>query len=385
LHDVRVAVRVDDGDDRDPELVRLGDGDVLLLGVQHEHRLRTPRHVPDAAEVALQLLELTPEDQRLLLRHGVELARRAHALVLSHLADALGDGLEVREHAAQPPLVHVRHAALVGVRSDRVLSLLLRADEQNRAAVGDEVADEGVRRLDASERLLEVDDVDAAALAEDESLHLGVPPAGLVPEMDARLEQLTHGDDRRHDLHVSFLRLAWRHRPRPVGRPQVAARSWICRPSGRVTMVADQHRGRSGVPAARCASRRPARRPVGRHEPRPQDPARQQQLGVEVHVTAAHAEVEARAARADDDALGHALPAPDGDRREIRVARAQSVGMGDGDVQVAADGTGEGHQPAAAGPHRGAGRDGVVDAPVAGAPGARRRPEVVDDRRVDRR
>src|SRR5690606_2684557 len=42
------------------------------------------------------------------------------------------------------------------------------------------------------ERLLQVDDVDAASLGEDEALHLGVPAAGLVPEVDAPVEQLAN-------------------------------------------------------------------------------------------------------------------------------------------------------------------------------------------------
>ena len=45
------------------------------------------------------------------------------------------------------------------------------------------------------ERLLQVDDVDAAALREDEAAHLGVPAARLVAEMDSGLQQLSHGDD----------------------------------------------------------------------------------------------------------------------------------------------------------------------------------------------
>ena len=149
LDDVGIAVGVDDGDDRDPELVGLGDGDVLLLGVEDEHGVGALAHVADAAEVALQLLELAAEQQRFLLGHGLELAGAAHALVLLHLADALGDGLEVGEHAAEPALVDVRHAALLGVAADRVLGLLLGADEQHRAAVGGQVADEGVGGLDA--------------------------------------------------------------------------------------------------------------------------------------------------------------------------------------------------------------------------------------------
>ena len=45
------------------------------------------------------------------------------------------------------------------------------------------------------QRLLEIDDVDAVALTEDEPLHLRVPAPGLVPEVDTGLEHLLHGDD----------------------------------------------------------------------------------------------------------------------------------------------------------------------------------------------
>jgi hypothetical protein len=76
-----------------------------------------------------------------------------------------------------------------------LLGLLLGADEQDRAAVGDGLLDELVRLVDVAQRLLQVDDVDAVALGHDEALHLGVPATGLVPEVDAALEQLAHGDD----------------------------------------------------------------------------------------------------------------------------------------------------------------------------------------------
>src|SRR5207249_2998652 len=46
---------------------------------------------------------------------------------------------------------------------------------------------------DARERLLEVDDVDAVPLHEDEALHLRVPTARLVPEVDPGLQELLHG------------------------------------------------------------------------------------------------------------------------------------------------------------------------------------------------
>ena len=53
--------------------------------------------------------------------------------------------------------------------------------------------------FDETERLLQVDDVDAAALREDVAAHLGVPAARLVAEMDSGLQELAHGDDGQAD------------------------------------------------------------------------------------------------------------------------------------------------------------------------------------------
>ena len=64
--------------------------------------------------------------------------------------------------------------------------------------------DEVVGVVDVRQRLLQVDDVDAVALGEDEALHLGVPAAGLVSEVDTALEQLAHG----HDGHGTSFRRA---------------------------------------------------------------------------------------------------------------------------------------------------------------------------------
>ena len=205
VDDIGVAVGVDHGDDGQTELPGFSDRDVLLLRVEHEDGIGQPRHATDAAEVALQLDELATEDERFLLRHGFEVAGDLHALVLRHLLHTPADRGEVGEHAAEPTLVDVRHPTAVGVRRDRILRLLLGTHEQDRAATGDEVADVGIRRLDAGQRLVQVDDVDAVALTEDESLHLGVPAAGLVSEVDARLKKLAHGDDRASSGHGVLL------------------------------------------------------------------------------------------------------------------------------------------------------------------------------------
>src|SRR5690606_15342619 len=66
--EIRVGVGVHDRDDRDTELVRLGDGDLLLLGVDHEHEAGEPVHVLDAREVLAQLVALARHHELLFLR-----------------------------------------------------------------------------------------------------------------------------------------------------------------------------------------------------------------------------------------------------------------------------------------------------------------------------
>src|SRR4029079_18958487 len=67
---VGVAVGVEDRYDRDVELARLGDGDVLLLRVHEPDGTGHPGHVADAAERLLQLVLLALQDQQLLLRYA---------------------------------------------------------------------------------------------------------------------------------------------------------------------------------------------------------------------------------------------------------------------------------------------------------------------------
>src|SRR5665811_1805059 len=88
---------------------------------------------------------------------------------------------------------------------DRLLGLLLGADEQDRATVGDGLLDELIGVVDVGQRLLQVDDVDTVALGHDEALHLGVPTTGLVPEVDAALKELTHCDDGHAVVSLSFV------------------------------------------------------------------------------------------------------------------------------------------------------------------------------------
>ena len=81
-----------------------------------------------------------------------------------------------------------------GFGGDGFLSLTLGADEQHAAAVGDGFHDLVVGGAVQLHGLLEVDDMDAVAGAENERAHLGVPTAGLVAEMDAGFQHLLHAN-----------------------------------------------------------------------------------------------------------------------------------------------------------------------------------------------
>src|ERR1051325_9270242 len=187
---VGIGVRVHDRDHRNPQLVRLGDGDPLLLRVHHEQRAGQAAHVLDAGEILLQLHPLPVEQQLLFLGVVLELAFRGALLQLLQPLDLLLDRLEVRERPAQPPLRHIERPAALRFRLEDVLELLLGADEQHPVALQHHAAQQVLRRLDLPQRLLEIDDVDAGALGEDEPAHLGIPAARLMTEMDTRFQQV---------------------------------------------------------------------------------------------------------------------------------------------------------------------------------------------------
>ena len=144
--------------------------------------------VGDAAQVRLELLELLEHRDPLLRGQQLELALALQAPQLVQVRDPVGDRPPVRQQAAEPAVRDVRHADAARLLGDGVLRLLLRADEEDRAAALCEVAREVVRLLEQLGGLRQIDDVDAAALGEDEALHLRVPATGLVAEVDAGLQ-----------------------------------------------------------------------------------------------------------------------------------------------------------------------------------------------------
>ena len=85
---VRVAVGVDQADDRDAQALGLAHGDRLGLEVDDEHRVGDALHVLDAAQVGLQLHEVGLGGQALTRRQQRELAVGLVALEVVQALDA---------------------------------------------------------------------------------------------------------------------------------------------------------------------------------------------------------------------------------------------------------------------------------------------------------
>src|SRR5260221_1649249 len=192
--EVGIRVRVHDRDDRDAKLVGFGDGDLLLLCVDDEHEARRARETPDAAQILPELVLFTRHHEAFLLRVVLPLAALdAAGLELLHALELLLDRLEVREQPTEPPLGDVHRVATLRFLLHDAGHLRLRAHEQDAVAARHDVAHQLLRDLELTEGLLKVDDVDPVALGENEAAHLGIPPAGLVSEVDASREELLEG------------------------------------------------------------------------------------------------------------------------------------------------------------------------------------------------
>ena len=132
---VGVAVGVDEPDDRDPQALRLAHRDRLGLEVD---RRTSPSGVPfmflTPPRLARSFARSACADEALARRQQRELALGLVALEVVQAPDPLAHRLEVRQQAAEPAVVDVRHAGRLGDLLDRVARLLLGADEQHRAA-----------------------------------------------------------------------------------------------------------------------------------------------------------------------------------------------------------------------------------------------------------
>jgi hypothetical protein len=89
-------------------------------------------------------------------------------------------------------VVHKVHTATVRFFLDGIAGLLLGADEKNALACGYGIDHKLISGVEEPHGALEIYDINPVASAEDEGFHFGVPPAGLVAEMDPCFQHLFH-------------------------------------------------------------------------------------------------------------------------------------------------------------------------------------------------
>ena len=193
---VRVGVRIDHRDNRYFELLGLSDRNVFLVRIDDDQNVRQSAHVLDATQSAIELVAFAGEVEQLLLGQAQALLGQLFFKLVQAL-DRIGDGLPVRQHAAQPAVIDVMLAAALGGVLHDIAGLPLGADEQDAPAAGHHPAHRRQRLVQQGNGLFQVDDVHAVAHAEDVGRHLRIPAPGGVSEVDASFQQLTHGEGRK--------------------------------------------------------------------------------------------------------------------------------------------------------------------------------------------
>src|SRR5207245_4593122 len=77
---------------------------------------------------------------------------------------------------------------------ERLLRLFFGPDEQHPPTLGDRFVKKTTSGFELTEGLAQVDDVNAVPGIEDEFLHLGVPPFGLMSEVDPCFQQFLNAN-----------------------------------------------------------------------------------------------------------------------------------------------------------------------------------------------
>ena len=84
--------------------------------------------------------------------------------------------------------MHIVHITALRLFSDGVLRLFFRPDEKHVPARRGQISHHGFQILKHRYGLLEIDNMNAVARAENVRLHLRIPTARLVPKVDTCLE-----------------------------------------------------------------------------------------------------------------------------------------------------------------------------------------------------
>ena len=193
VHDIWVGVGVDEGHDWDFQAAGFGNSDVLTGGVNDDQSVWQSVHGANATKVALELHPFAVEASEFLFGHGLELGLFLDFLEVIEAGNAFADGFHVGEHATEPAVIDVELSAGFCCFTNGFLGLAFATDEEDLLLLAGQFTEELGSDVDLFDGFLDIEDVDLVPGFQDERLHLGVPTAGLVAEVDSGFDEF--GED----------------------------------------------------------------------------------------------------------------------------------------------------------------------------------------------
>src|SRR5690606_26272973 len=184
------AVGVNDTNYRNAQFVGFADGVIFVINVDYKHNIRQTAHVFDTTKAALQLFQIAGAYQGFFFGQLVESAVLSLGFQFAQALDGSADGFVVGQHAAQPAVVNVRHAATLGLLTHDFAGGTLGANKQNFVLAGSLLLDEAQCFFKHWQAFFQFDDVDLVARTKNVFAHFWVPVASLVAEVNASLQHV---------------------------------------------------------------------------------------------------------------------------------------------------------------------------------------------------
>ena len=126
---IGITIGIDNTYDRNTELIRFGNGDALMINVNHKQYVGQSTHISNTTDRAVQLFFGTRTHQRFFLSQLVESAVSLLRFKFTQSLNRRTNGLIVGQHAAQPSVRYKWHATTRGFLFDHLASCTFGANE----------------------------------------------------------------------------------------------------------------------------------------------------------------------------------------------------------------------------------------------------------------
>ncbi len=163
--------------------------------IDHKQGIRGALEGTNATYIALQFAQYPALPANFLLGHRLRQVLNLALLIVLQAVDGLLQGPEIGQQTAQPTLTDIGLTATLCLHTHHIPGRTLGTHEQHHrlAAIPTLQRRKPPHRPAVQQQgLLQIDDVNAIALAVQVGRHLRVPVAGLMAEMEPSLQHFTH-------------------------------------------------------------------------------------------------------------------------------------------------------------------------------------------------